>query len=721
MSFRNVPIKGVYRTATDSLIRDFYLPFLSRATHYDRAVGYFSASMLVEAALGLSGLIKNKGRMRLIIGHPLTDEEFIAVQEGAAPTALLAQRTHDLLVLLERTGSDQGVYALELLSWMVATHSIEIRFAFRSPGMYHEKIGILTDSDFNQIVFQGSANESANALLPTRNFESLTVYPNWRTELFAEYGEPFVQGFADLWENRTPNIQTVPVPSEFYSALQRFRSDKHFPPDLDRETALHAELRVLSGRASLPLLPATWSGHPYALKGHQQTALQKWHANSYNGIFALATGSGKTVTALHAATRIVAQNHPLVLVVSVPYLVLAEQWVQVMARFGMHPIRAFNTRDSWKLALDQALSTFRASASKFVAVIVVNDTLQTPAFQECLSLIPPDKLYFVGDECHHHSNPSWLQHIPNGAKFKLGMSATPWNPGRTDHQAVLQQIYGPIVAHYSLDDALRDEVLCPYDYYWVPCGFEDDEAEQYEQISFGILALIAEDPQRQNPGTQTRLQSLFSRRTRLLGALRDKTHQLRQLLLAAEQTPHTLFYCGEGAHPIDAGERLIDANCKLLSSLDRTVGRITAEESASERARILHSFDDGVIDAISAIRVLDEGFDIPSCRTAFLLASSNSYRQYVQRRGRVLRQSAGKPHAVIYDLVAVPSVNLLQNNHKVWRQQLCAELNRVRSFVNLARNANQQQLVINQKMQSLGLMGIYYEELPISEEDLYGD
>jgi superfamily II DNA or RNA helicase len=721
MSFKDLALKGVYRTSTDSLIRDFYLPCLSSAAQYDRAVGFFSSSMLIEAAFGLSGLIRNKGRMRLLIGHPLDDDDWNAVKKGMSLAGIRNQIEKDLALILERAGGDRSVHSLELLSWMVATHSIEIRFAFRKAGMYHEKIGVLTDGESNHIVFHGSANESANALLPTRNFESLAVYPSWKPEVFSEYGAPFMHGFASLWDNLTPDVYSVGVPSEFYEKLLQYRAQEHLPPDLTYEAILFQPPLGVEEQPSLPYLPSTLAGQAYKLRSHQEMALSRWSANSYNGIFALATGSGKTVTALHAATRFSAQSYPLVLVVAVPYQILAEQWAQVMRRFGMQAIKAFYSRDQWKPALDQALSAFLAGASKFLAVVVVNDTLSSEAFQSCLSLVPPSSLFFVGDECHHHSATDWLTRIPPGAKFKLGMSATPWNPGQADSKRVLEKIYGPVVATYGLADALQDGVLCQYAYYWVPCAFDDDEQEEYERLTSNIASLIAQDPGRGNPRIQTAIQALFSTRARLLGSLRDKTRQLQRLLDLADIEPHTLFYCGEGTHPIDGGNRTVDETLAFLDRSGWKTSRITAAETASERERILGCFDEGIIDAIVAIRVLDEGFDIPSCRTAFILASSTSHRQYVQRRGRVLRQSPGKSHATIYDFVPIACRAQLEKSHSLWRQQIGAELNRVREFVALAKNSESQQLDINAKMEALGLGAIYYEHLPLSEGDLYGD
>ena len=696
-SLRELPVRGIYRTATDSLISDFYVPCLSRSILYDRAVGFFSSSMLIEAAFGLSGLIRNGGRMRLVIGHPLSDDDWVAVKEGTRLAAIQDQIHRDLLEVLERAGSERSVHSLQLLSWMVATGSLEIRFAYRRCGMYHEKIGVLQDADGNQLVFHGSANESANALLPSRNFESLAVYPSWNDELFKEYGAPFVAGFRSLWANTTPDVISLPVPSDFYEALLSARTVPDLPPDLDLELALAANTPAIQA-PELPRLPATIAGRRYALQPHQENALQSWRANSYAGIFALATGAGKTITALHAATRFAEQGYPIALIVAVPYQVLAEQWVEVMSHFRMKPIKAFYSKESWYSELERAVSAFRAGATPFLSIVVVNETLASREFQIAVSSIPSDGLLFVGDECHHHASESWVGRIPENAKFRIGLSATPWNPGQTANRARLERLYGPVVATYSLRDAISAGVLCEYEYFWVQCAFDDDEAEEYERLSVAIAALVAQDDGAQNPALLAKVQSLAARRARLLGSLRNKSDKLKSWLSCTQPTPHTLFYCGEGQHPLELDEgtgRNVDAVIGQLAGRGWRIGRITAADSVAERRRTLDSFDDGLIEAIAAIRVLDEGFDIPSCRSAFLLASSTSHRQYVQRRGRILRRAPGKEHAKLIDFVAIPSRHQIEKNRAVWRRQIETELARVREFVQLSRNSTSQQVSIN--------------------------
>jgi hypothetical protein len=164
-NLQSLNLKSVYRTGQDDLFHDFYKPSLSASCSYDRAVGFFSAEILAMNIRGLGGIIRSGGKMRLIIGHPLSNDEFEAVKHGM----LLQELTDNLSSKLEELLSnlDGKSKRLELLSRLIAYGKLEIKFALRKAGMYHEKIGVLRDLDGNTIVFQGSANETPHGMVAT--------------------------------------------------------------------------------------------------------------------------------------------------------------------------------------------------------------------------------------------------------------------------------------------------------------------------------------------------------------------------------------------------------------------------------------------------------------------------------------------------------------------------------------------------------------------------
>jgi len=277
-----------------------------------------------------------------------------------------------------------------------------------------------------------------------------------------------------------------------------------------------------------------------------------------------------------------------------------------------------------------------------------------------------------------------------------------------------------------LQDAIREKVLCPYSYSIVPCNFEADEAEEYVRLSAHIGSLVGQYKADPDPAKLVILQATVSRRTRLLGSLRNKNHRLEEVLKFAPRTPHTLIYCGEGAHPLDAAydveaERNVDLTIGSLSSFGWRVSRVTAHEAAAERRQILSNFTDGTIDAVAAIRVLDEGFDIPSCRHAYLLASSTSHRQYVQRRGRVLRQSPGKHIAAIADFIPLPTITQFEENREIWKKQIANELIRIREFAELSTNPDDARTEFERATNLLNIRSDEFDDWPQIEDEVYDD
>jgi superfamily II DNA or RNA helicase len=632
--------------------------------------------------------------MKLIIGNTVSDEDWDSIKSGATLQDISAVLMQQLIEILQSSDRGRIGYSFDLLCWMVATGTLEIRFAIKPGGMYHEKIGILENAAGEKLVFQGSANESSNALLPTKNFESIAVYPSWKEEIFTAYATPFCEGFERLWNNSETDVITIDVPSEFYEKIHKKRSTQ-MPPDLDLERDLiESAAEAMKSVKDKPRVPKTIGGQRYSLRSHQEVALRSWASNDYRGIFELATGAGKTITVLHAAARFYERDFPTFLVIAVPYIVLAEQWCNVMASFNMHPVQAWGGVERWQNEMNNRITEFRLQARRFCSVVVVNDTLSTTRFQQLLRDVPASSMFFVGDECHHHGTEAVSPLIPRDARYLAGLSATPWNPRELRRRQLLTDTYGGVCATYTLRDALNDGVLCQYKYTVTFVPIDDDERDEYVSLTQKLGALQAQYKEKRDSDIKLRLQTIAGQRSRLVGSFRGKYAALIPTLTRARLTvKRALFYAGEGGHPLDndgdADARNIDTVTSELAGTGVRVSRVTAAESNNERLRILDAFLDGAIDAIAAIRVLDEGFDIPGCRAAFLLASSNSQRQYIQRRGRVLRPDNAKTHAEIHDFIALPSLDAYRGSPGVWRKYIASELSRAREFFDMAMNSSE--------------------------------
>lgn len=660
MGFDKDTIRPNYSTEESSLLSDFYIPSLSESVEYDRAVGYFSPAMLTYALQGLDGFVRGNGKMRLVIGEEVSDDEYEAIKEGVG-----LRETYDKIEkkwdeVIEHSSSELLQHRLDLLSWLVANEHIEIKFAIRRVGMYHEKMGVMRDANSDCLVFQGSANETKFALLPDFNFESISVYPSWKKEVFEDYAVPYIRRFESLWKNRSSNTIVVDIPSTLYDRIRGHYTRSAQPPVIEKE--LYDSLLNVPNTSLGPELPKTIGGNKYELREHQKRALEEWRANDFQGIMALATGAGKTITAIHAAVQISKAGGKLAVVVAVPYQVLADQWCDVFGLFNIKPVKCYRSSSLWKPRLEKELANFRLLENKnFLAIVVVNATLKKDLFLDLIGKIDSDQLYFIGDECHHHASESIINKLP-AARFRMGLSATPWSSNEDDEELLLTQYYGGVVARYTIDQAIDDDVLTGYRYNLHKVYMNDEELEKYTEVTDKINTMVAMKEQG-NAINHDVLTMMFMKRARLLGSLEDKFKRIVDILQSRSIGSHTLFYCGDGSVEMEDEKKTGDTD-SLLRDIERIAmilhergwktSKFTAEETQSDRGKILVNFKSKIIDAIVAIRVLDEGFDVPACREAFLLASSRNERQFVQRRGRILRKSPGKNEAVINDFIVLP-------------------------------------------------------------------
>lgn len=704
----DLDLKPVYRTGTDDLYNDFYKPVLAVSVNYDRAVGFFSSEILSLSIKGITNLVKSNGTMRLIIGHPLADEEFIAVKHGA----LLKEYQCDLASKLEAIllAEDRNK-RLELLSLLIASNRLQIKFALRRPGMYHEKIGIFRDAEDNKVVFQGSANETPHGMIASLNAESISVYKSWDERTFADYGRPYVEGFERLWDNQEQNIETFDVPSSLYEKIKSSIENEKFTPEYIDDIEVMLEGEEFQKESIDPFIPKAIEGKAFKIFDHQQKALNAWQQSSYKGILELATGSGKTITSIYGAVKIYqAQKNKkgrLCLVIAVPYIELAHQWIENLRRFNIFPHQCFDSKRSWIEAFKSDIESFRTSSVDFIAAVVVNKTLVSDDFSNLLSTVDARSLMFIGDECHNHGSAPIAKRLPE-ALYKMGLSATPFRSDNDDIDSPfpdeakerLKAYYGEIVASYTLSDAIYDEVLTPYEYHIIPVYLTAEEQDLFDEFSNKIKNLILRLKAKGLSKEEKLLfTSLCGQRSRLLGSASNKLKQLEEITrnISSEDKKHTLFYAGEGKPFSESGKddiRVIDQVAGVLNQNGWRVAKFTSEVSRNQRKSLMTSFKGKTLDGLVALKVLDEGIDVPVCDTAYILASTKNPRQYVQRRGRILRKAKGKSIAKIYDFVVLPL-----NDNSFAKKLRKSEADRVNDFALLATN----KLEIEIAIQNLGL------------------
>lgn len=677
---RDLVIRHSYRSDEDDIIQDFYIPCLSVSTLYQRAVGFYSSSSLSVAAKGLHTFVRGGGRMQLIASPYLFPEDIDEIHKGYAAREVVEERA--VLRAFDEVVSLIEQERLGLLAWLIQYGRLDVKIAvvedLTNFGIYHEKLGVFSDGE-DFVAFTGSPNESSSGLIS--NFESIDVFCSWKPHDYERAAEK-QKNFQKLWDNQTKRLRVYSFPEAARRRLLKYRQDK--VPERDPEQQLKEGVSVVP--AGCPRVPASIHMRPYQLG-----AIQNWVKNNGRGTFKMATGSGKTITSLATAARLYDLVGLQALIVVVPYRHLVSQWSTVCERFGLNPIKCFESRRQWSERLRAQLYSLSSGAQPFLTVITTNASFASTAFQSTLRFFPK-KTMIIGDEAHNLGSGHHLAILPETIRFRLALSATPERWFDDEGTEGVYQYFGSVLQpEFTLRDALDQGALTPYRYYPVFVEFTDEEAEEYADLTRKIGRIIAAGVKenRAEPGPLT---SLLNRRARLIGSAQNKLTELKRIMQGRLDTAHTLFYCGDGTVEEPASRetmRHLDAVCRLLGSeLNYRVDSYTAETPIEEREDLRLRFERGELQGIVAIRCLDEGVDIPLIKTAFILASSTNPRQFIQRRGRVLRPHPDKKIAEIFDFIVIPP-EMPDSDLTVERALLRRELARYVEFADLAQNAGE--------------------------------
>lgn len=671
MPLSHLTLAHVLDTSSNDLIVDFFVPALAQSVRYDRGVGYFSSGWLRLTAQGMVEFARGCGRARWITSPILSTNDWEALHLGDSARsdpvlhAALSRNIQDLQKTLEQE-------TLSALAWMVADEILTFKLALPTKkltgGDFHDKFGIFTDEEGNQLSFNGSYNESVQG---TRNYESIKIFPGW-IPTFAPFVQDDIQRFERLWNNQDTNVLVFDLPDAAREQILQLRQSER--PYLEPVWIKQHQLNEPRPQyqSAQPTIPTH-----IQIRDYQEEAIMAWIANSYQGLFEMATGTGKTITALAASARLYEQKNRLAIIIAVPYQHLVDQWHEEAKSFGYKPILAYQSKSSWLEPLNHEIIDFNGGYRSFISVIVTHDTFISADFQAAIARLPEPAL-LIADEAHHLGAERSRQNYPQNIPYRLALSATPDRWFDDEGSAALRAYFGETVFSFTLEQAIGVS-LTPYYYYPHLVSLSDDEMADYEALSLKIARLINQEEAEK----QAALKMLLIQRANLLNRAVNKLEKLSELLDREPYLEHTLFYCAPGQ--IDEVMRLVGWEKGIL------VNQFTAEEKPKERQRLLSSFANGELQALAAMKCLDEGVDVPSTRTAYFLASSSNPREFIQRRGRILRKSPGKEHSIIHDLIAVPPVTYNKDSpaFNAERAIVRRELQRFKEFANPALNKHQ--------------------------------
>jgi len=678
--------RPLYILPADPLADEVLIPGFQVANKVDCMVGFFSSDVLSTLAPGLATFLgRSQETLRLIICPLLRSEDRKAIENAVETPEHLADRILQELVVTEDVLQQ---HTLKCLTWLLRVGRIEIRLALMKDALFHPKVWLF-EIDGNLLAAHGSSNMTHSGL--SRNIEQVSISRSWLDHHQSYTTDKLRNEFERLWANKDATCTLVPLPEAVRQRLLRtYNSDQ--PPTEAELRSLHARAETRSSgpdqtstlREKLRVfaIPSflRYEDGPFA---HQGEAVKAWCRAGYRGVLEMATGSGKTIASMIAAHRLYEAERPLLIVVAAPYIPLVEQWCDEVRDFGLDPINLTSVGGARQRAssLQRLRRRLGLGLSDVAVAVVSHDTLCTPSFTAAIARFPAKRL-LIADEVHNLGRASFIADPPEVFDYRLGLSATPIRQYDEAGTEALFRYFGPAVFRFTLEEAIG-KCLVEYEYQVHPVRLTDGEMDAWYELT----SRIKKNTWRQEDGEPDEfLLKLMRDRRALLEKAENKLSQLGDLIDRenSNELRHTLIYA------TDKGPGQLTAVNRLLAERSILYHQLTAAETRSRRdtRRIIDSFQEGEIQVLTAKRVLDEGVNIPQVCRAFVLASTTVERQWVQRRGRLLRTcpAIGKTHSIIHDLLALPpdmGVNLDVDAKKL----VSSELHRAQEFARLARNA----------------------------------
>ena len=641
MGFKDLSFELAYESGenTDDLLESFYVPALEVSNKYFRIAGYFSSTALAIAATGIEGLIHNNGEMYLLVSPELSVEDYRIIQEHG-------QINEHMDMFSDFCFGNAPDEHLSALAWLLDSGKLKIKIVVPKRGhmsLFHEKIGIMFDDDGNMVSFSGSINETAQAWL--YNIEEFKVFCSWKDGQ-VDYLNKDLKKFLDYWKgNRKALADVYEIPQAIKDKIISIKPrDLHDLRIMERYTS-----RKKANKCNLELFP------------HQAAMVQAWVDNHYSILAEMATGTGKTRSAIGCMVRKLQDNEQLAIIISTPQNTLSRQWLKDFKNLGIvlgNAVIIDGTNPKWRRDLEYLFLDMNTGVYSTAAIFTTHRTSSNPKFTDVVNQTKGrTKVLFICDEVHAVATEKQEAALDPCYEYRIGLSATPNRMFDDTGTRLIRNYFGNHSFEFTISDALNTinpkthrPFLNSYEYHPLFVELSDDEYAEYKKKS----KLIAIEMAKEDPD-EDRIKELRMARAVILKNAVQKYDVLEQLIseLGAQSIKDTLLF---------VSDKQIENCMEILANHHISRAKITEEESASkvvnmqgetERQKLISDFSSHRIQMLLAIKCLDEGIDIPNARIAFLMSNGTNPREYIQRIGRVIRQSKDKPVSHIYDFVAM--------------------------------------------------------------------
>ena len=725
-----------FKSGTDWEPIGFFSDCLCNASQFDLMLGFFSSSAINILADGFASFLYNGGRMNLIVNDILTEQDKITIANGELDTPIPFFDITDI-EKLKTTLSERNIHFFECLTWLIRNNRLDIKIIAPKDGIgiSHTKTGVFSDG-VNKVGFDGSCNFSRSALID--NIESFTVSCDWDGNTSAATIDEIKNEFDLVFTGKDENVVFVPTDKVKTHIAESFKSKelkdlledeyKFIQQDIANKTLPKSVIKALEkakNKVEVEIEKFKTKGEevtpidfgkprfPYESgpREYQKQAFENWKSNKQKGLFAMATGTGKTITSLNCLLEIFNRNGYYKAIILVPTIALVEQWEVECKKFNFsNIIKVCSKYNKWESNISPiVLSEFANPGNKLSYIIISTyaSFVRSNVFTK-LNQFPKDKLLLIADEAHNMGSGLMAGRMSD-IKYlrRIGLSATPERQFDDEGNRKLMDFFGcgeSYTFEYSMAQAIENGALCRYYYYPHIVKLTDNEMADYVQLSKKIVKIMGF----QDAESQERLKMLLLKRKRIIHKAANKLSAFQQIveLRMAEKgnLKYTLVYVPEGNKPDNyeadifdqsdtlasdpETEHLIDDFTRIVRDVDShiIVRQFTSE--STDRDAMLKGFADGSIDVLTSMKCLDEGVDVPRSELAIFCASTGNPRQFIQRRGRVLRTHKDKRFAIIHDLIVIPDNVFDEECYALERSLVQNELRRVRDFALLSENLN---------------------------------
>lgn len=720
-------------------------------------LGFFSSSAIIVLADGFASFLYNGGRMNLIVNDILTEQDKAAIAKGKLDTPIPFFDISDI-ENLKNTLSERDVHFFECIAWLIRNNRLEFRIVALKDGIgiSHTKTGIFGDG-VNKVGFDGSCNFSRSALID--NIESLTAFCDWDGNPASATIDKIKGEFELVFGGIDENVVFVPIDKVKTRIVESFKDKelkdlledeyKFIQQDIANKTLPKSVIKALDkakNKVEIEIEKTKKQGEeiepidfgkprfPYESgpREYQKQAFENWKANNQKGLFAMATGTGKTITSLNCLLEIYNRNGYYKALILVPTITLVNQWEQECEKFHFsNVIKVYSKNSEWRSRIErlQMVEEYKKAkepSQNFIIISTYASFTRSNVF-DILNGFERSKVLLIADEAHNMGSPTIMKRIGD-IKYlrRIGLSATPERQFDDDTNRKLFRFFGAekqYTYEYSMEEAIENGVLCRYFYYPHLIRLTDDEFQKYVELSLKISKYFNFNTN-SFENKDDILMSMLLARKRIVHKAANKLTAFNQIINERYQKKgnlkYSLVYVPEGTKPdyiadsdvFDStdqvaddivSDRLIDDYTEAVMKLDKFITVKKFVSGQKNRDKVLSDFASGKLQVLISMKCLDEGVDVPRSELAIFCASTGNPRQFIQRRGRILRKHPDKFMAEIHDLVVAPEVNPGSDSFRMERALLKGELIRVKNFSLLSENPSFSQIELKSVMEHYGL------------------